>query len=98
MTLQKEVTGLCVNCMHKEHCSFLTTAQGPVICCEEYEVFTSGSQTESALPPKNNPDETPPAVRTYSDEFQGLCINCENNSFCNTARIPGGIWHCEEYQ
>ncbi len=97
MTLQKEVTGLCINCINKEHCSYLMTAQGPVICCEEYDVYTPDPKIGSDLPLKNNPYKTQNAVKTYSDEFQGLCINCENNSFCKTARLPGGIWHCEEY-
>jgi hypothetical protein len=98
MTLQKEVTGLCINCMHKEHCSYLATVQSPVICCEEYDVLTPDPQRSDVTSLQNNPYETPSAVPGYTNEFQGLCINCENNSSCKTARMPGGVWHCEEYQ
>ncbi len=98
MTLQKEVTGLCVNCMHKEHCTFLATAQDPVICCEEYDILTPDLQRDPIESLKENPYEKQSVITEYNDALQGLCINCEHNSSCKSAGQPGGVWHCEEYQ
>lgn len=98
MTLQQEqITGLCVNCNNRNSCSYLASIKGPVICCEEYDNYTPVEQNIPVLP-KNNPGETHSAIDIVSNEFQGLCINCEHNSECKSARLPGGIWHCEEYR
>ena len=97
MTMLEEITGLCVNCNNKNHCSYLTSMKGPVVCCEEYDNYTPMQQNVSVIP-KNNPGETRANSNTYSSGFQGLCMNCEHNSECKSARLPGGIWHCEEYR
>ena len=97
MTMQEEITGLCVNCNNKNHCSYLTSMKGPIWCCEEYDNYTPVQQNISVLP-KSNPGVTQTNVKMYSNEFQGLCMNCENNSECKSAGLPGGVWHCEEYR
>lgn len=30
--------------------------------------------------------------------FKGLCIDCTNRHFCILSTLPGGVWHCEEYE
>jgi hypothetical protein len=55
-------------------------------------------QKNNPVLPEKNPGESPAAIITYSNEFQGLCINCENRFICKSAKLHGGIWHCEEYR
>ncbi len=94
MTMEEEVTGLCVNCNHNENCIYLTFVKDSVVCCEEYDSFMPVQQ----LPQKNNDLESRVDDISHSDEFTGLCINCDNNTLCKTAVTPGGVWHCEEYR
>ena len=97
MTMQEEITGLCVNCNNKDSCSYLTSMKGSVVCCEEYDIYTPERQNSNVLL-KNNPGERQTNSNTYSNGFRGLCMNCEHNSECKSAKLPGGIWHCEEYR
>lgn len=97
MITKEVITGLCINCNNKENCSYLALMKGPVWCCEEYDAYTPEQQNSNVLL-KNNPGKTPTNSNTYSNEFQGLCMNCEHNSECKSASLPGGIWHCEEYR
>lgn len=97
MITREVITGLCINCNNKENCSYLAFMKSPVWCCEEYDAYTPEQQNINVLL-KNNPGETQTNSNTYSNGFQGLCMNCEHNSECKSANLPGGIWHCEEYR
>ncbi len=94
MTMQEEITGLCVNCNFKEGCIYSASAKDPVVCCEEFDSYIPVQQ----LPPENSDFKLPVDDINNSNGFTGLCINCDNNSVCEPARVPGGVWHCEEYQ
>ena len=97
MITKEVITGLCINCNNKENCPYLAFMKGSVLCCEEYDIFEPQQQNNNVLL-KNNPGETQIISNTYSNGFQGLCMNCEHNSKCKSAKLPGGIWHCEEYR
>jgi len=30
--------------------------------------------------------------------FKGLCVDCANRHICIFSKLPGGVWHCEEYE
>ncbi len=94
MTMQEEITGLCVNCNYKDGCTYCASAKGPVVCCEEFDAFIPIQQ----LPSRNSNLESKVDDISYSNEFTGLCMNCDNNSICKSAGTPGGVWHCEEYE
>ena len=98
MITKEKVVGLCVNCNNRENCSYLVSIKGPIWCCEEYDNYTPNPQPNFSMPLKGNPGEAQACVKPYSSEFKGLCINCENNTTCSAAKLPGGIWHCEEYR
>ena len=98
MTTKEAITGICINCNNKESCSYLTSIKGPVVCCEEYDIFEPQKQNINVLI-KNNPGEIhTTSSNNYSSGIKGLCMNCEHNSECKSASLPGGIWHCEEYR
>lgn len=98
MITKEVITGLCINCNNKENCSYLAFMKGPVVCCEEYDAYMPEEQVTVNISAKNNPGEISANAEKYSSEFKGLCINCDNNSVCKSAKLPGGIWHCEEYR
>lgn len=43
--------------------------------------------------------DTAPGARTTPDvaTLQGLCQTCELRTSCGFPRLPGGVWHCEEF-
>ncbi len=94
MTMQEEITGLCVNCNYKEGCTYSASAKNPVVCCEEFDAFMQVQQLpRDSSSPKSYVDDT-----NYANGFTGLCMNCDNNTICKSAGVPGGVWHCEEYR
>lgn len=98
MAIKEEITGLCINCNNKENCSYRVSIKDPVVCCEEYDAYMPEQQINANMYQENSNFETRVDVMSYSNEFKGLCINCENNSTCTISKLPGGIWHCEEYR
>jgi hypothetical protein len=89
-----EVSGLCVNCVTAETCTYRSDGKAPVHFCEEF------NDTDFALVTKLRHVPTQP---TPKDEYvgpsglKGLCVNCDNRSDCSHALSESGIWHCENY-
>ena len=36
--------------------------------------------------------------RGTEERFQGLCVDCKHRYVCILSKLPGGVWHCEEYE
>jgi hypothetical protein len=82
--------GICVNCESKDDCVYRQNPDKPILFCEQYEVPVTPSQNLSI---KRQEQQTEPE----SNNFRGLCINCEKRSSCMFPKPEGGVWHCEEY-
>ncbi len=83
--------GLCRTCEEAEHCAFRERAE-VIHHCNEYRVVESdGAAMRLAL-------LVPETCATVDvDAAVGLCSNCQHREDCGMRRLPGGVWHCEEY-
>ena len=86
-----EFNDLCTTCTHEDGCVNAVDNKRPIYYCEEFE-----SYTPPVAEPENDtrPVEANPAD---SEEYTGICINCDHRATCPNASTEGGIWHCEEY-
>jgi hypothetical protein len=82
--------GICVNCDHKNDCTYRQNPERPILFCEQYEVSTPPAKIMSVKRQKPQSETTP-------ETFKGLCQNCERRFTCMYPKPEGGVWHCEEY-
>jgi len=82
--------GICITCKHEKTCIFLRDAKKPIYCCEEYELFPTQIDNE-----QNNKPEV--KKKHSTNEYTGICLNCDNREECKIRCKTSIIWHCEEY-
>jgi hypothetical protein len=83
--------GICSTCNHAESCCFRRDTQRPVLECDEFDDHVDLPRVDRRLKPEAISSED------RSEQYKGLCINCENRTTC-VFGVPGqSIWHCEEY-
>jgi len=93
-TEQKFYNDLCSTCNHGEICLSKNTRQGPVWFCEEFDDYVAVKELyDTALQRTDSQDRL-----SDSEQFKGLCMNCENRHACSYLKPNGGVWHCEEYK
>ena len=93
-----ECRSLCSNCRNAEDCcTFHRNRAKPTLYCEEFEIDICPSANITG---KEDPLSTVwvAAKDEDSNEFIGLCSNCDHRSSCSFPKLEGGIWHCEEYE
>lgn len=105
--------GLCSTCNNIADCGYRRARGFDALFCETFDNYTapsirtveSSSRFQADKKPKN--DQTGKPVHSpqpnakdedSSDNFKGLCINCEHREDCRLPRPDGGVWHCEEYE
>jgi hypothetical protein len=90
--------GLCMTCDHAATCGYLARTEGPIWRCEEFD--DSGQATPGQMMPAEPQLRRAPVelVRGVSGEPIGLCLNCDNRSFCGLPGVREGVWFCEEYR
>ncbi len=87
-----DLLGICSTCNYVETCSFRRDTPRPVIECDEFD-----DRVEVAHKLPQTDLESRGSSESRSDQYTGLCINCEVRATC-TLRAPGlSVWHCEEY-
>lgn len=95
--LTNENISICQTCNKKENCSHGNGINGPIVCCEEFDDYTPEPDfLATAAEPEFQ--ETQVRGKGYSVDVKGLCVDCDNNRSCRTARSCEGVWHCEEYK
>ena len=84
---------LCVNCVNRDDCTYLTGAAAPIHSCEMYDYGQSTKTRLVLVSPLGN------TVEPHSSDtpLLGLCINCDNRKNCRFEKPAGGVWYCEEY-
>ena len=87
------LSGLCVNCIKLNECSYYRRNSKPVIFCEEYECAQEIINQAIASPQNDSEVEE----NMIAGRVKGLCINCERRDTCSFPKPEGGVWHCEEY-
>jgi hypothetical protein len=88
--------GLCMSCKNASSCTFPRDPTRPAFYCEEFEVATTAStmsfgEDRGLVTGSDASDED-------SEEFIGLCSDCEVRRDCTFPKPEGGIWCCEEYR
>ena len=91
MAMEEQSLGLCLTCNSKAVCTRRKGIRFPVLFCEEFDDSTS-------LDAKGAMASTSLSKKSILDTSMGLCCNCGNRDKCTLCHLPGGIWHCEEYQ
>ena len=87
-----EYNDLCVTCNYGPECTSRKNIVRPVYFCENFDDYTKPEQAEVEVRP------TPgKAVDEKSQEFKGLCLNCDHRDTCAFPKPESGVWHCEEY-
>jgi len=84
---------LCSTCDHSKTCGGRSTAQHPILFCENFEAFVVASPVAKAAAVSRRKSR-----RQVAGNCKGLCMNCENLQTCKMPRPEGGVWHCEEYR
>ena len=82
---------LCSTCNHETGCMYRQNYKGKVIFCEEFEIedIIEGSQYVEIQNDNN---------KINSENYTGLCRNCDLRKTCMLCTPAKIIWHCEEYQ
>ncbi|MCK5541530.1 MAG: hypothetical protein KAI40_02475 [Desulfobacterales bacterium] len=87
-----QTSGLCINCLNEDECSYRFNHTKPIIFCEE---FTCTDPSES----KNN---IYTVIKRVDDPInpmpKGICSNCENLETCKLQKTDDNVIHCEEYR
>ncbi len=77
--------GMCASCVLEKDC--VMSHQGNnLYACDEYQ--------QGKIPKKqvDYKKEMKPV------ESLGLCATCSEKIHCQHKSLPGGVWHCEEFQ
>ena len=92
MTRKIQISGLCINCLNVDKCSYCVNQTKPIIFCEEF-LCTEPSESRGTAFKTIKIDDN----RIIS-AVNGLCYNCENVETCKLHKISENVLHCEEYR
>jgi len=92
MTEEIQRSGLCINCLNADGCSYCTNHTNPIIFCEEF-TCTEPSVSKKSI-------DRPIIAFDYAFDPipKGLCSNCENLITCNLQKTGSNVLNCEEYR
>ncbi|MFA4851871.1 MAG: hypothetical protein WC868_05570 [Bacteroidales bacterium] len=85
-------SGLCSTCIHKTGCMYRKTFKGKIIQCEEFEITENSTGKSQYV--KNQIDVN----NSDSENYTGLCKNCDLRKTCMLYSSDKINWNCEEYQ
>lgn len=88
---KKEKLGICLTCKHKTDCMYIQANTHLVLHCEEFEVYKYHRVLNNDL------SEKVYLIKDETGKYTGLCINCDNHSFCINAANEHVVWQCEQY-
>jgi hypothetical protein len=92
MTEKIQLSGLCINCLNAEKCSYRSNHTKPIIFCEEF------SCTDPSESISNIARAIPKIENSLNSSIKGICSNCENIETCNLQRTDDIVINCEEYR
>jgi len=92
--IEKDVINdICTTCNHYQICSNRRDRKRPIWFCEEFDDYVPVKEIKLETDYKASFKK----VNKETQQFKGLCSNCENRKTCKLQKPNGGIWHCEEY-
>jgi len=92
--------GLCSACRKGEQCTYPRDYRHPILQCEEFEGIEPSAVrfTEKDILQAIDSIVKLNCEENNSNQYQGLCRNCQIREHCTYPRPEGGVWHCEEYR
>ena len=90
-----EVQSICTTCIHAENCIYRGDGKRTILSCDEFEV-APGSRKNTSRAVQTNSEKQNTVGKT--ENFKGLCANCDHRHYCQYADTETGIWYCEEYK
>ena len=94
----KHSEGLCSTCKNEALCAHQEEYARPVWDCNEFEVCPSPSGVITDEFIAGLLQKTREPGERNSDNYAGLCKNCDKRMTCVHTRPGAGVWHCEEYK
>jgi hypothetical protein len=88
------VIGLCMTCNNVSTCVYRKRYKKPVWHCEEFDNYVLPKYNQILI---MNDDEFLGIQQKETNQFKGLCSNCDDRYSCKYPKPESGIWHCEEY-
>ena len=88
--------GICSTCNHAETCSFRRDTPRPVLECDEFDDHVDLPRRD-LLRGDLELKSSAVSSESGSEQYTGLCVNCEVRTTCTLRTIGQSIWHCEEY-
>ncbi|MCD6217916.1 hypothetical protein J7L05_08670 [bacterium] len=89
--IEDNVLGICSTCKHSAGCAYLRNHTEPIFHCNEFETIEAETATTAVAEPRTESEQAD------TENFKGLCVNCEKRHECKINKPESGIWHCEEY-
>ncbi len=91
--------GLCMTCNNAPSC-FHRARRGPALFCETFDDYVPSDsrfnfRTQTVV--ADSPVALDVAQQEDASTYAGLCINCDHRRTCRHPKLPGGVWHCEDY-
>ncbi|MBT3178227.1 MAG: hypothetical protein HOG03_08030 [Desulfobacula sp.] len=92
MTEKIQPSGLCINCINADECSYRMNHTKPVIFCEEFSC-TDLSKSKTIT---NKPiDLVDSPIISFPKE---ICSNCEDLEICCLQKKDSNVIRCEQYK
>lgn len=87
--------GICATCSYAAGCAHrIRNAHTAIWNCENYDDYYT---VEIPVSPRAQKVGVEAGTITEA-RVVGLCVNCIRRQTCAFPRLPGGVWHCEEYE
>ncbi|MCD4742436.1 MAG: hypothetical protein K8R67_08185 [Desulfobacteraceae bacterium] len=87
-----QISGLCINCLNVDKCSYRVNHTKPIIFCEEFSCSDPSEIKNTAFKAVSQENNS---IISISN---GICCNCENIEICNLQKTDQNVMHCEEYR
>jgi len=95
MSANENNLGICSTCNHVATCVRRAAHNKPVWECNEFDNYVPVINKVSDL----SVIESDSAVESDEESnYLGLCKNCSARKTCVHPKLPGGVWHCEDYE
>ncbi len=88
-----EIQSICNTCIHAEGCIYRGDGNRTIISCDDFDPVDGPVGTR-----KVKKKTSLKADHTNSQEYKGLCANCNHRHNCQYACSETGVWYCEEYK
>ncbi len=92
MTEKIQLSGLCINCLNAEECSYRVNHTRPIIFCEEFACIDTSDSISNII------GAIPKIENAVNPLPKGICSNCKNIVTCNLQKADDIVINCEEYR